>query len=126
MIGETVDDDRLARKDKVLGIGHDGGTKTFPLSALETNPVVNDRVAGEDTVVFFQPDTQTVLVCRRTLDGGRSVFGQEVDEYGTVLLRDVRTRSRLLPFTGHGIDGELQGGTTGTGPLRRVVLVRLV
>jgi len=52
VIGETVDDDRLARKDKVLGIGHDGGTKTFPLSALETNPVVNDRVAGEDMVVF--------------------------------------------------------------------------
>jgi len=109
VIGESVIDDRLARKDKVLGIGFDGGPKAFPLSELDAMPVVNDRVAGEDVVVFFQPDTDTALVYSRVLDGTRLEFEQAVDDDGTVLLRDRKTGSLFLPFTGRGIEGEYAG-----------------
>lgn len=109
VIGESVNDDRLARKDKVLGMGFDGGPKAFPLSELDATPVVNDRVAGEDVVVFFQPDTDTALVYSRVLNGTRLEFEQMVDDDGTVLLRDKKTGSLFLPFTGRGIEGEYAG-----------------
>jgi hypothetical protein len=109
VIGESVNDDRLARKDKVLGMGFDGGPKAFPLCELDATPVVNDRVAGEDVVVFFQPDTDTALVYSRVLNGTRLEFEQMVDDDGTVLLRDKKTGSLFLPFTGRGIEGEYAG-----------------
>jgi len=109
VIGESVYDERLARKDKILGVGFDGGPKAFPLSALDDNPVVNDRVAGEDVVVFFKPDTDTALVYNRDLEGRRLEFEQVIVDDGTALLRDKKTGSLFLPFTGRGIDGELEG-----------------
>ena len=109
VIGESIVDDRLARKDKVVGIGFDGGPKAFPLSALEAMPVVNDTVAGNDVVIFFQPNSDTALVYNRVVNGRRLEFEQVVDDDGTVLLRDKATGSRFLPFTGRGIDGELEG-----------------
>ena len=109
VIGESVNGDRLALKDKVLGIGFDGGPKAFPLSELDMTPVVNDRVTGENVVVFFQPDTDTALVFNRDLNGTRLEFDQAVDDDGTVLLRDRKTGSLFLPFTGRGIEGEYAG-----------------
>jgi hypothetical protein len=95
VIGESNSDDRLDRKDKVVGIGFDGGPKAFPLSALSGMPVVNDRVAGEDVVVFYQPATETALVYSRVLDGKQHV----IDVDGTALLRDKETGACFLPFT---------------------------
>jgi hypothetical protein len=108
VIGESNGDDRLDRKDKVVGIGFDEGPKAFPLSALGDRPVVNDHVAGEDVVLFFQPNTETALVFNRKLNGERLEFEQVVDD-GTALLRDRKTGSLFLPFTGMGIEGEYVG-----------------
>ncbi|MDA1257370.1 MAG: DUF3179 domain-containing protein, partial [Chloroflexi bacterium] len=109
VIGEANVDDRLARKDKVVGLGFENDPKAYPLSALDVNPVVNDRVAGEDVVVFFQPSTETALVYNRVVDGRRLEFDQVIGGDGTVLLRDRVTGTRFLPFTGRAVDGELAG-----------------
>ena len=109
VIGESNGDDRLDRKDKVVGIGFEGGPKAFPLTALKATPVVNDNVAGDDVLIFFQPDTQTALVYNRFVDGRSLEFEQVIDDDGTVLLRETRTGSLFLPFTGRGIEGELEG-----------------
>ena len=109
VIGESNVDNRLARKDKVVGIGFDAGPKAFPLDALDAMPIVNDTVAGTDVVIYYQPSTQTALVYDRFVDGRTLRFEQVVDSDGTVLLRDTATGSHFLPFTGRGIDGELKG-----------------
>jgi hypothetical protein len=71
-----------------LGIGFNSGPR--PLSWM---PVVNDRVAVEDVVVFYRPNTETALVYSRVLDGKRLEFEHVIDADGTALLRDKETGS---------------------------------
>lgn len=109
VIGESNEDDRLERKDKVLGLGFDDGPKAFPLADLRIRPVVNDIVAGEALLIYFLPSTETALAYQRTVDGVRLEFETFMGEDGEELLRDVQTGSLWLPFTGMAIEGEMTG-----------------
>ena len=90
VIGETHRDERLGRKDLVLGVADAGSAKAFPFDALEDQPVVNDSVGGTDILVFFDPGTSTALAFDRTVDGSPLSFHVEgqVNGVQTVLVDD--------------------------------------
>ena len=108
VIGEKIRDDRLPRKELVLGVGFDDGPKAFPHSELRVARVVNDEVAGKNVLIYFQNESATALAYNREVDGQELTFSLETfgnDEF----LVDVETGTRWLPFTGQGIDGPLVG-----------------
>jgi len=51
VIGETYDDDRLPAKELVVGVESDGEAKVYPLRVLNSEPIVNDTLAGNDILV---------------------------------------------------------------------------
>ncbi len=112
VIGETHRDERLGRKDLVLGIADAGSTKAYPFAALEDQPVVNDSVGDTDILVFFDPDTGTALAFDRTVDGSPLSFRLEgqVNGVQTVLVDD-RTGSTWVAFTGKAVGGKMKGTT---------------
>ena len=116
VLGEFSRDDRLDRKELVLGIDVEGGKKAYAFSALETERVVNDSFAGRELLVFLDEATGTGIVYDRSVDGRALSFRAEGDGEGaqTVLVDD-ETGTRWQAFTGRAIEGELKGQT-----LRRV------
>lgn len=108
VIGEKNGDNRLDRKDLVLGVGFDDGPKAFPHSELRQARIVNDEVAGQKTVVFYQTESDTALAYSREVDGQELTFRLETSD-GREWLVDEETGTRWLPFTGQAVEGELGG-----------------
>ena len=112
VIGESHADDRLGRKDLVMGVVASGSAKAFPFAALEADGVVNDSVAGTDILVFFDTDTNTALAFDRTVDGSTLSFKAEGEVNGTqTILVDDQTGSRWVAFTGKAVEGKMKGTT---------------
>ncbi len=112
VIGETINDDRLDRKELVVGVDFKGDTKAYPFSALEGQPIVNDSVAGRSILIFFDNSTDTALVFDRKVNGKTLTFRVEGEPSGIqTILVDNETGSRWLAFTGRAIDGEFKGET---------------
>ena len=112
VLGESRTDDRLGRKDLVLGVDIGGWTKAYPLNALAQSPSLNDSLAGQDLLVFFEDSTGTALVYDRNVDGRVLTF--EVDETSSgarTVLVDEETGTRWSALTGVALDGELRGNS---------------
>lgn len=113
VIGESNRDDRLPRKELVLGMGFDDGAYAFPHSVLDVQPVVNTEVNGIPVVVYYHPATATATAFVRMVQG--EVYSFEVSEEslagGTTRewLVDTTTGTRWLPFTGQAVSGEFAG-----------------
>lgn len=113
VIGESNRDDRLPRKELVLGMGFDDGAHAFPHSVLDAQPVVNTEVNGIPVVVYYHPATATATVFVRRVQG--EVYSFEVTDEslgdGTIRewLVDTATGTRWLPFTGQAVSGEFAG-----------------
>ena len=114
VLGESTRDNRLGRKELVLGIDVDGATKAYAFNALAAQLVVNDSVGGEDVLVYFDNFTDTGLAFDRRVAGRTLTFRLDGDPAGvnTVLI-DEETGSRWQAFTGRAFEGELQGETMG-------------
>ena len=108
VIGEMHVDDRLPTKELVLGVGFDSEPKAFPHSVLAESGLVNEFVAGEPVLIYFDPITATALAFDRTLDGQELTFELLETEDGVYLIDD-QTGTKWVPFTGQAIDGELAG-----------------
>ena len=108
--GQFNPDDRLYNKELVLGVNFDGSAKAYPVSVLSRELVVNDAVAGEDVLVFFDAHTGAALAFDRSPGDEPLTFRVEGEPAGarTVLI-DEETGSRWRAFTGSAIDGELEG-----------------
>ena len=112
VIGETLDDDRLASKEMVLGVDIDGSTKAYPFFKLSDSPVVNDTVGDFNTLVYFDDASGTALVYDREIDGNPLTFRLEGEPNGILtILVDEQTNSRWMAFNGTAIEGELKGRT---------------
>ena len=112
VIGETNSDQRLDRKELVLGVDAMGKTKAYPLRRLEIVEVLNDTFAGNELLVFFDPATRTALAYDRVVDGTPLTFRVEEGTSGVqTLLVDEQTNTTWLAFTGRAIEGELEGRT---------------
>ena len=110
VLGASEDDDRLNRKELVLGVEIDGQSKAYSFAALESEVIVNDTIAGQDALVYFDASSGTALVFDRTVGDVSLTFSVE-DGPGGVLtvFVDEETNTRWSAFTGVAIEGELKG-----------------
>ena len=110
VIGERNTDDRLSTKDLVVGVNFDGTPKAYPLDSLESQPTLNDSVAGQDALIYFDVPSGTALVYDRRVNGRTLTFGVDTDTSGVLTtLVDDETGSRWMAFTGLAVEGELKG-----------------
>ena len=110
VLGASEDDDRLNRKELVSGVEIDGQSKAYSFAALESEVIVNDTIAGQDALVYFDASSGTALVFDRTVGDVSLTFSVE-DGPGGVLtvFVDEETNTRWSAFTGVAIEGELKG-----------------
>ncbi len=110
VIGESNRDDRLGRKELVLGLGFDDGPIAFSHSELSKNTVINYELNGSPIVVVYYDETATANAFSRVIGDETLEFDFEVDEEdGRGWLVDKQTGTRWLPFTGQAWEGELRG-----------------
>ena len=109
ILGEANKDRRLPRKELVLGMVVSGQAKAYPFSAISGQPVINDRFAGQEVVVAFEPLSESGAVFKRRLDGRTLNFESAQARQGVALMRDLETGSLWQVLTGQSIDGPLFG-----------------
>jgi hypothetical protein len=110
VIGESNQDDRLPVKDLVLGLGFDADPVAFPHSHLRSEQLVHISHAGDPTVVYFDPATDTALAYSGIVDDRELEF-ELVEQDGRERLRDSLTGTLWIPFTGQAVEGELAGSS---------------
>jgi hypothetical protein len=102
-------DKRLKAKDWIYGIILGGLPKAFPLNALQSSPIVNDRIADTDLVVIAEAKTLSVRAYERkgqrfvAMRGNRRLVDSEQNEWllsEEKLLR-VKDQQALLRLPGH-------------------------
>ena len=109
ILGESNKDNRLSRKDLVLGVALDGAAKAYPFQSMVDQPIINDFWAGKEILVVFDRISETGAVFERRL-GGRSLSFQLVPK-DSFLFRDQETNSTWQALTGRAIEGPLAGET---------------
>ena len=107
ILGESHKDNRLSRKDLVLGVAVDGAAKAYPFRSMVDQPIINDFWAGKEILVVFDQISETAAVFERRL-GDRSLSFQLVPR-DSFLIRDQETNSTWQALTGRAIDGPLAG-----------------
>ena len=110
LFNETRSDDRLYKKEFVLGLLIDSEAKAYAFGDLNEHPVVNDSFAGTELVVTFDPESATGGTFSRDVSG-RILNFQPTDSPGSggPLMVDDETGSLWLMLTGEAIEGELKG-----------------
>ena len=110
VIGQRHTDQRLINKALVLGVDFDGQTKAYPTAALLENPVLNDTVGGQESLIYMDGPTGTTLVFDRTVDGQTLNFSLQGDQTGVLTkLIDEETGSVWMALSGLAVEGELAG-----------------
>ena len=112
MIGETFTDERLHRKELVLGLRFGGSARAYPDSTLRSLEIVNDVFLNEAILVFYDRASETALAFDRESEGKLLTFRVEGEVPGVkTILVDEETGSRWMAFTGRAFEGELSGNT---------------
>ncbi len=109
ILGESNKDNRLPRKELVMGMTVSGFAKAYPFGAISEQRVINDHFAGEEVVVTFEPISESGAAFERRLDGRTLTFEPAVGREGVALMRDLETGSLWQVLTGQAIDGPLSG-----------------
>jgi len=93
-------DDRLPSNTLVVGVEIEGVYKGYPIAQLEAaGNVINDTVAGQPIVVFYDPDARTGVAYLRQIDGEVLEFdnvseeGFEIEDQATGSSWDVHGRT---------------------------------
>lgn len=105
VVGEAVQDDRLERKEFVLGVVVGETSIAYPYRTLSGDPVVNDVVADRPLLVVFDAETASGIVFDRRVDGQTLTF---VASEG-LTLEDQETGSQWDGLRGAAVEGELEG-----------------
>ena len=111
VIGETNADDRLGRKEFVLGLQLDDRARAYPFRYLNDRPLLNDRLGDTDLLVAFDRDDGAGLIFDRRL-GGRTLTFALAEGQGPgsgLLLEDEQTSTLWSGLTGEAISGPLAG-----------------
>lgn len=110
IIGETFSDDRLLRKDLVLGLLMAGEAKAYPFKELAFEPVLNDKAGDVPVLIVFDILTQFAATYSRQLDDRELTFVEsEASEHGEVKMKDEETGSLWDGLTGEALEGQLAG-----------------
>ena len=102
VICESNTNNRLPRKELVLGLSFDGEPIAFPYSQLKAQQVVHTENFGSPTVVCFDPATDTTLAYGSVVDGKELSF-ELIGHDGRQWLQDEQTGSLWISFTGPGV-----------------------
>ena len=125
VIGETNSDQRLDRKELVLGVDAMGETKAYPLRRLEAVEVLNDTFAGNELLVFFDRTTGTALAYDRVVDGTPLTFRVEEGTFGPDPPCRRADKHDLACVYRAGGGGRAGGSDPGPGPISPILLVLL-
>ena len=109
ILGEANKDDRLPRKELVMGMVASGLAKAYPFSVISEQTVINDHFAGEAVVVTFEPISESGAAFERRLDGRTLTFEPAAQRQGITLVRDLETGSLWQVLTGQAVEGPLFG-----------------
>ena len=112
VLGETRTDERLYRKEYVVGLVHNGVIRAYPFGVLNETPVINDTVADEPVVLTFDAGSGGGIVFSRIVDGQTLTFrpiSEEDASTGLLYIEDNETQTRWLALTGEAVEGELAG-----------------
>lgn len=112
-------DDRLPPIERVVGIEMDGEAVAYPFSHLQEARVVNDQVAGQPIVVFWQPGVKSSLDAGDMADsrdiGSAAVYGRQAEDQvltfepaGDKGFRDQETGTSWN-LLGEAVEGPLEG-----------------
>ena len=106
ILGEKNPDDRLFKKELVIGIVGEASQKAYSYRRLARFNVINDVVGGRPLVVTFNGDSNGVSAFNRKLDGRLLAF-VEGDE--PLYMMDTRTGSQWNKTSGISVSGEMEG-----------------
>ena len=111
VIGETNADDRLGRKEFVLGLQLADRVRAYPFRYLNERPVVNERVGDTEVLVVFDRDGGGGAIFDRTFNGRTLSFEPASGEEpgGPLLIRDLETSTLWSGLTGEAVSGPLAG-----------------
>jgi hypothetical protein len=104
--GSFSKDNRLRPREMIAGLAVGAETMAFPLSALRTSPVVNERVGGVPVVVIHQSSSDTTTAFEATVKGRALRF--QASNADATSLTDFETGSTWDPF-GLCLKGPLKG-----------------
>jgi len=105
VLGESVGDSRLARKDLIIGLDHGQQRIAYGLTNLKEELAVNDLYDQAPVVITHDPFGEAAAAFSRTLDG-RTLTFETVDR---VTMRDVETGSTWSSLRGDALSGEFAG-----------------
>jgi hypothetical protein len=105
VIGETFQDDRLATKDFVIGVALQDEAVAYPFLELNSEPVLNDVIAGVPVLVVFDADNASGVVFDRRVEGETLTFKRQA---GSIII-DERTETTWNAMEGMALEGELAG-----------------
>ena len=117
VLGEEQRDDRLRRKEFVLGVQLDVGMKAFPFRHLNLEPVLNDSVENIPVLITFDPDAGGATAFDPTV-ADRTLTFEPIDtaEGQRPVMTDAETGSLWDSRTGEAFEGELAGTVLETLP----------
>lgn len=102
-------DTRRHPKEMVFGLARNGSALAYPYTDLAAQGVVNDRVNGDDIVIFYDDPARLAIGFSRRLGGRLLHFraSESIDDRSP-LFEDVETRSTWT-ILGGAVAGELDG-----------------
>ena len=112
VIDERITDNRLDRKELLVGVRAGDATKAFPFEELRRSRVVNDAVGDLPVVVFFEAASETGLAYDREVDGRLLTFSLVGEGTGAAAaITDAETGTVWRVLSGRGVQGPLAGKT---------------
>ena len=111
VVGTSAQDERLGRKEFVLGLQLAGGKKAYPYRTLTERPVVNDTVGGRAVVITFDAASGASSAFDRTHRGRALTFEAipPASAEETPVMVDRETGSVWSRLSGVALSGELVG-----------------
>ena len=106
-LGESNSDDRLSKKDLVVGISQGNSAKAYPFRVISGEEVVNDYFAGRNVVVTFAPESETGVIFDRSVDNRTLSFEPLPPEKALSIMRDRETGTVWDRLTGRAVEGPL-------------------
>ena len=108
ILGEANWDDRVLRKELVLGVNLDGQAKSYSFKAIADQKVINDTFARREVVVTFKPNQETGAIFSWVVDGRTLTFrDSRVNSLGIMLIQDQETESTWQAITSQAISGPM-------------------
>ena len=104
----TAFDERLPRKEQVLGVCVADSCQAYPVRSLKENPVQNETIRATPLVVAYDEQRDFSDIFRREVAGRTLTFSRAIDGNGHTILIDQETGTEWA-LNGKAQKGPLQG-----------------